>query len=101
MIRSPRGGDREVIGTQRHILYRHRPSRSPADSARDLEARAEQAIDLHTTMGREGWRIRTRATTVIRCTAEAFLLEAQLQAWDGDEPIFERRWDHRVPRDQV
>ena len=62
---------------------------------------AEQAIDLHTTMGREGWRIRTRATTVIRCTADAFLLEAQLQAWDGDEPIFERRWDHRVPRDQV
>ncbi len=54
-----------------------------------------------TTMGREGWRIRTRATTVIRCTAYAFLLEAQLQAWDGDAPIFERRWDHRVPRDQV
>jgi predicted acyl esterase len=62
---------------------------------------AEQSIDLHTSMGREGWRIRTRAQTVIRCTADAFLIEARLEAWEGEQQVFERRWDHRIGRDQV
>ena len=62
---------------------------------------AEQEIDLHTTLGRAGWRIRTRAQTVIRCTADAFLVEARLEAWEGERRVFERHWDQRIARDQV
>lgn len=62
---------------------------------------AEQEIDLHTSMGRPGWRIRTRAQTRIRCTADAFLVDARLQAWEGEQQVFERHWEQRIARDQV
>jgi hypothetical protein len=62
---------------------------------------AEQEIDLQTTMGRPGWRIRTRAQTRIRCTADAFLVDARLEAWEGEQQVFERQWEQRIARDQV
>ena len=62
---------------------------------------AEQEIDLQTTMGRPGWRIRTRAQTRIRCTADAFLVDARLEAWEGEQQVFERHWEERIARDQV
>lgn len=62
---------------------------------------AAQEIELITTMGREGWRIRTLAQTRISCTADDFVLHARLQAWEGDELVFERDWDRHIPRDHV
>jgi hypothetical protein len=52
-------------------------------------------------MGRPGWRIRTRAQTRIRCTADAFLVDARLEAWEGEQQVFERQWEQRIARDQV
>jgi len=62
---------------------------------------AEQEIKLSTTMGRNGWRIRTEAQTRISCTADDFVLHASLQAWEGDDKVFERRWERTIPRDNV
>lgn len=61
---------------------------------------AEQEINLQTTMGRPGWHIRTEAQTVLRCNADTYLVEASLAAWDGEEQVFHRRWEQRIPRDQ-
>ncbi len=62
---------------------------------------AEQEITLTTTMGRAGWRIRTVAQTRIGCTADDFVLSARLQAWEGEDKVFERSWERQVPRDHV
>ncbi len=62
---------------------------------------AEQDINLTTTMGRDGWRIRTEARTRISCTADDFVLHARLQAWDGEDQVFERSWERQIPRDNV
>ena len=62
---------------------------------------AEQDIHLTTTMGRDGWRVRTQARTRISCTADDFVLQARLQAWDGEDKVFERSWERKIPRDNV
>ena len=62
---------------------------------------AEQEISLTTTMGRDGWRIRTEAQTRISCTAGDFVLHARLQAWEDDDKVFERAWERRIARDNV
>lgn len=62
---------------------------------------AEQDIHLTTTMGRDGWRVRTEARTTIRCTEEAFLLSARVEAWEGEQRLFERDWNLSLPRDNV
>ena len=62
---------------------------------------ASQKMHLTTRMGRPGWRVRTEATTALSCTKDAFLIEARLEAYDGEERVFERSWNRRVWRDQV
>jgi predicted acyl esterase len=62
---------------------------------------AEQEINLATTMGRPGWRVRTESQTRISCTADAFVLQARLEAWEGDDKVFERTWDRQIPRDNL
>jgi hypothetical protein len=58
-------------------------------------------MQLTTTMGREGWNVRTEVRTKVTSTADAFVLHAQLDAWDGDTAVFSRIWDLQVPRDNV
>lgn len=62
---------------------------------------AEQSITLDTRLGREGWRVRTHASTTIRCTVGAFLLSAKVEAWDGQQRVFERDWNLSLPRDNL
>ena len=62
---------------------------------------AEQDIALTTTMGRPGWRVRTEVHTRIACTADAFIVKASLQAFEGDDKVFSRSWDESIARDGV
>ena len=62
---------------------------------------AEQQIALTTTMGRPGWRVRTETMIRLRCSAEDFLLDAEVQAFEGDQAVFRRAWSERIPRDHV
>ncbi len=62
---------------------------------------AAQDFDLTTTLGRDGWNVRTQVHTHLHATAQEFVVQARLQAWDGDTPCFERDWDLRIPRDMV
>ncbi len=62
---------------------------------------AAQHLALTTTMGRDGWRVRTEVVTRLRSTAQAFELHATLNAFEDDQRIFSRTWDLQVPRDNV
>jgi hypothetical protein len=52
-------------------------------------------------MGRGDWRIRTETRTTMRATPEAFLIDATLDAYEGDKRVLARSWDRRIPRDGV
>ena len=59
-------------------------------------ARAETATELANSGA--GWDTRVVARTAIGCDRDAFHIEADLEAFDGAQRIFSRRWTKRVPR---
>jgi uncharacterized protein len=61
-------------------------------------ARAEADYDLH-HHHEQGWDMRIRSHSAIACTATEFVVEADLQAFEGDIRIFSRSWTERIPRD--
>jgi len=67
----------------------------------DAPLSASQSITLDSSLGREGWQVRTRITHRLSASADRFLLHATLDAWDGDAPFFSRSWDLEFPRDNV
>jgi len=64
-----------------------------------LTAHAE--VRHRTLFHREGWTVRVETEVHQRATGERFHFEAVLRAWEGEELVFERRWDEAVPRDLV
>jgi hypothetical protein len=68
--------------------------------ARDpLSARHANTMTL--ALGHDGWHPRIEARTVMTASAEHFLLEADLEAFDGDRRVFARSWTRAVPRKLV
>ena len=64
-----------------------------------LSARA--SYDWAIFLQRDAWRIRVEARTRMSATATEFIVGLELAAFEGDEPVFERRWDRRIARDLV
>lgn len=62
---------------------------------------AMQQMNLTTTMGREGWNVRTEVLTRITSTAEAFVLHAKLEAFEGETRVCDRTWNVQIPRDNI
>ena len=62
---------------------------------------AMHRMRLTTTLGREGWDVRTEVVTRLTSTENAFVLHATLAAWEGEQPVFSRSWDLQIPRDNV
>ena len=50
---------------------------------------------------RGDWKIETRTRTVLTSTETNFRLQAQLDAYEGSERVFERSWRLTIPRDHV
>lgn len=50
---------------------------------------------------RAAWRPTVIATSKTTTTSTHFLIRGELQALDGDEPVFSRVWDQQIPRDLV
>ena len=59
------------------------------------EVRAERAL------GRGDWQVRTLTRTVLTSDAEAFHVQADLDAFEGDKRVYAQSWDERIPRDFV
>lgn len=61
-----------------------------------LSARAVHVWEQRLSRG--DWSVRTRAEAEMTGTADALRMKAVLRAWEGDDLVFERDWDHRVTR---
>jgi putative CocE/NonD family hydrolase len=68
-------------------------------AADPLSAHGDVSFDMG--LGRDDWRTRAVTRTVLRATETAFVVEASLDAWEGDTPIASRRWNLTVPRNHV
>lgn len=62
---------------------------------------AQQQLTLTSTLGRAGWQVRTDVTTRLSASADAFRIEARLDAWEGETPVFSRDWLLEFPRDNL
>jgi putative CocE/NonD family hydrolase len=85
----------EEIGveTDFHKILRYR-----AHPGNPTAARAEADYDIRHSHG-QGWNTRIRTHSAISCTAADFIVEADLEAFEGDIRIFSRSWTQRIPRD--
>ncbi|CAN5852854.1 CocE/NonD family hydrolase [soil metagenome] len=66
---------------------------------RNHTARAE--VTTERSLARRDWAIRTVTSTVLTCTGDEFAIEAELEAFEGERPVFNRTWRRQVPRDLV
>jgi uncharacterized protein len=71
-------------------------------SARSEIAEADTVASIATeyVLGwkRDNWSPRIVASTRFRTTRNEFLVSGELTAFDGDERVFSRTWDRKIPR---
>ena len=84
---SHNGIEAESVTTERFSVHDEDP----------LSACAEYSCDYG--VGRGGWQARTRGRLRMTSTPVDFVVEARLEAFEGDSSVFEREWNFRVPRD--
>ncbi|NCO16338.1 MAG: peptidase S15, partial [Alphaproteobacteria bacterium] len=64
-------------------------------------ARAEATCDWTQTLRRGAWKVCTRASTRIWVEGDALVMQARLEAWEGEVQVFARDTTERVVRDHV
>lgn len=62
-----------------------------------LSARIEYTAGFSFSRGTT-WRVRTESGLVVTCDAANFLLKGYIAAFEGDERVFDREWDIKIPR---
>jgi predicted acyl esterase len=62
---------------------------------------ADNLIHWTTRRGRGDWQVRVETRTRMRATREHFLIDAELDAYEGERRVFCRNWCSSVPRDLV
>jgi uncharacterized protein len=78
------------LGTQSESHY-HVEENDPLSAVAEL--RRTQ------TMSRDAWQIRVETQMRLSSTANAFLLQGGLRAWEGVNEVCRRNWDRSIPRD--
>jgi hypothetical protein len=60
-------------------------------------------VDVSCTMriGRGDWRTRSETRTRLRATETEFVIDASLDAYEGDTRVVARNWSRRIKRDLV
>ncbi len=61
-------------------------------------ARAAAGYDIRHRHA-QGWDTRIRTHSAIACTKSEFIVEADLEAFEGEVRVFSRSWTERIPRD--
>ena len=69
------------------------------DSADPLSAHGE--THWTQTLKRDSWSVRTEAFTTMRSDRENFHLTGRIEAYEGEELVFERDFSEAVPRDHI
>ena len=81
----------DIVGVQYGMMLSHTAALQPDyDTGR---------IAPMLSGGRGDWRVRTETRTRMRATAEHFLIDAELDAYEGERRVFSRNWHARIPRD--
>jgi uncharacterized protein len=62
---------------------------------------AEMEVHSFNALAREMWRVELRTRTLVRCTAQEFILDLDLDASEDRRGIFHRSWKFSVPRNGV
>jgi hypothetical protein len=62
---------------------------------------ADITIKWTQKLARGEWRVRTETQTRFRATEKEFLIDATLDAFEGDRRIYTQIWDRRIKRDLV
>jgi uncharacterized protein len=62
---------------------------------------ADNIIHWTTRRGRGDWQVRVETCTRMRATREHFLIDAELDAYEGQRRVFCRDWHAKIPRDLV
>lgn len=50
-------------------------------------------------LSRGDWDTRTESTLELSSTPEEFRLKESMTAWEGENIVFEKDWDHKIKRD--
>jgi predicted acyl esterase len=53
------------------------------------------------TISRDNWQIRIETQMRLSCTADTFLLQGDLRAFEGANEVCHRIWDRSIPRDFI
>jgi len=75
----------------------HKMLHYDADPKNAAAARAEADHDIRHSHD-QGWDTRIRTHCAIACTEQDFIVEADLEAFEGERRIFSRSWTERIPR---
>ncbi len=62
---------------------------------------AQVRCDWTIGLARADWRVRIETSSLMTSDAESFLLTDSLDAYEGEERVFAKRWSKRIPRDCV
>jgi putative CocE/NonD family hydrolase len=62
---------------------------------------ADVTIKWTQKLARGDWRVRTETETRFRATKDEFLIDATLDAYEGDKRVYTQIWDRRIKRDLV
>jgi hypothetical protein len=62
---------------------------------------AEVRCDRRFDVGHGEWRVSIRTVSSMTADADTFRLVDRLEAFEGDERVFEREWDRKYPRDHI
>ncbi|MFE1952534.1 CocE/NonD family hydrolase [Streptomyces sp. NPDC059524] len=66
------------------------------DDPLSARARSEWSVRLH--RAERGWEARVSSRSEVSCTAREFVTFDEVVCRDGDEVVFHRTWERRVPR---
>ena len=61
--------------------------------------RARGVCRWTTEMRRGDWHVRTECLATLTCSAEAFEIAAEVEAFEGDEKVHHKTWRQKIPRD--
>ena len=62
---------------------------------------AQHESSWERSFSRADWRVRTSGGMVMTSDRDNFYLKARVEAFEGDNRLFHRRWDETIPRDML
>ncbi|MCK4869298.1 MAG: peptidase S15, partial [Alphaproteobacteria bacterium] len=62
---------------------------------------AEMRTHWTETLSRGDWAVRTETFAGMTSDAGHFHLTARIEAWEGEEMIFEKKFERKIPRDNM